>query len=160
MKHVAAQASAELVITYVFDAPRELVYRNWLEPELLQAWWAPEGFEVTRCEVDARPGGSWRVEYRSASGETHTEYGELVELEQPERLLFTLTQADALGHVGPKTTVSVELQAHGEKTIVSFSQRGLETAQRRDLNGAGWRECFGKLERVLARVLTRGGAEA
>jgi uncharacterized protein YndB with AHSA1/START domain len=140
----------ELAIEYVFDAPRQLVYASWLEPDVLRTWWAPEGYEVTHCEVDARPGGRWRVEYRAASGEEHAEYGELVELGPPERLVLSLTQADGRGHVGPKTTVRVELQARGDKTLVLFSQSGLGTRERRDLNGAGWRECFGKLERALA----------
>jgi uncharacterized protein YndB with AHSA1/START domain len=150
IKNPKENALDELEISYVFDAPPQAVFDSWLQPELLRTWWAPEGYEVTRCEVDARPGGSWRIEYRASSGEVHAEYGELVELGPPERLVLTLTQADDRGHVGPKTTVRVALQAQGDKTLVLFSQSGLGTAQRRSLNGAGWRECFGKLERALA----------
>jgi uncharacterized protein YndB with AHSA1/START domain/ketosteroid isomerase-like protein len=160
IKNAETNAADELRIAYVLDAPRELVYRNWLEPDLLQAWWAPEGFEVTRCEIDARAGGRWRIEYRAPSGETHSEYGELLELGPPERLLFTLTQADAHGHVGPQTTVQVQLQAQGNKTIVLFAQHGLGTSRRRDLNGQGWRECFGKLERTLASNAEDAAAES
>jgi uncharacterized protein YndB with AHSA1/START domain/ketosteroid isomerase-like protein len=145
----AAGAPAELSLDYVFDAPRELVFENWLKPGLLSEWFAPDGFDVTRCEVEARTGGKWRVEFRAASGESHSEYGELHEIRAPERLVFSLTQADAHGRVGPKTTVEVTFVAQGEKTLIHFLQTGFDSARVRDGNAAGWKECFGKLARAL-----------
>jgi uncharacterized protein YndB with AHSA1/START domain len=51
--------SDEPIITMVriFDAPRELVFKAWTDPEHLAQWWGPHGFTNPVCEVDLRPGG-------------------------------------------------------------------------------------------------------
>ncbi|WP_433330264.1 SRPBCC domain-containing protein [Spirillospora sp. CA-294931] len=85
-----------IAVTRVFDAPRDLVFRNWVRAEDVAAWFAPDGYTVTRSELDARPGGNWVVEYRSPDGETYREYGEFREVVDPERLVFTLK------HRGPR----------------------------------------------------------
>lgn len=148
-RSAAPDAADELVLVYELDAPAELVYRSWLERDALAAWFAPDPFTVTRTEIDARAGGSWRVEYRAAGGESHAEYGRLVELEANRRLVLTLTQADGRGNAGPETIVTVLLEPLGERTRLRFSQTGLGSSQRRQLNGEGWAECFGKLRHYL-----------
>src|SRR4051812_9822537 len=93
-----ADPSYQATIVRVFDAPRQLVFQNWLEPDLVSVWFAPERYTVTSCEMDARAGGKWRVEYLSAEGEAYAEYGEFREIRAPERLVFSLTQTDGRGH--------------------------------------------------------------
>src|SRR5436190_8252782 len=58
----------ELVLTRVFDAPREVVFRAWTDPERLAQWWGPRGFTNPRCEWDARPGGAIRVDMKGPDG--------------------------------------------------------------------------------------------
>lgn len=48
-----------LVLERVFDAPRELVFQMFKEPEHLKHWWGPRGWELPVCNVDFRPGGAW-----------------------------------------------------------------------------------------------------
>ena len=81
----------DLEIVVLFDAPRELVFRNWTEAAKMQTWFAPDGSVVTACEVSAHPGGRWRVEFRAADGTECLEYGEFREVVEPERLVFTST---------------------------------------------------------------------
>jgi len=50
----------EVLITRVFDAPRELVWKAWTDPKDLVHWWGPKGFTNTFQEIDVRPGGVWR----------------------------------------------------------------------------------------------------
>ena len=50
----------EVVITRVFDAPREQVFRAWTEPQHFKRWWGPKGFTTPACTIDLRPGGSHR----------------------------------------------------------------------------------------------------
>jgi len=133
----------------VFDAPPELVFRNWTRAEDVATWFAPDPFRVTLCDFDARVGTRWRVEYRSESGPTIAEYGEFLEVVAPERLVFTLTQEEP-GRKGPETVVTVSLRALGAKTEMSFRQTGFESAARRDGNADGWRECLQKLAANLA----------
>jgi uncharacterized protein YndB with AHSA1/START domain len=47
----------ELVITRVFDAPRELLFEAWTEPEHFVRWWGPKGYTTPYCTIDLRPGG-------------------------------------------------------------------------------------------------------
>jgi uncharacterized protein YndB with AHSA1/START domain len=58
----------EIVLTRIFDAPRNLVYKAWTEPQHLAEWWGPHGFTNPRVEVDLRPGGAWHIDMRSPDG--------------------------------------------------------------------------------------------
>jgi uncharacterized protein (TIGR02246 family) len=135
-----------VTIVYLFDAPRELVFRNWIDAAGLSTWFAPDGCTVTLCAVDARPGGKWRVEYRCELGGTYAEYGEFHEIVAPERLAFSLTQEDREGNVGPLTQVTVRLAEVDGKTEMTFRQTGFRTAKKRDSHVEGWNECFRQLE--------------
>jgi uncharacterized protein YndB with AHSA1/START domain len=136
-----ADGPHEIMIVRVFDAPREVVFRNWIEAEHAQAWFAPNGFVATFCEVDARPGGRWRVEYRSDGGFTFTEHGEFREIAEPERLALSLTQ-EANGGQGPETLVTVIFVQVGAKTKMIFRQTGFDTVKRRDGNAEGVERMF------------------
>ena len=57
-------ADRELVITRIFDAPREIVFKAWTEPERLKHWWGPKEFTNPVCELDLRPGGAIRIHIR------------------------------------------------------------------------------------------------
>lgn len=63
-------ADREIVTTRVFDAPRELVYRAWTDPEQVVQWWGPRGFRNTNLEMDVRVGGRWRFVMHMADGTT------------------------------------------------------------------------------------------
>jgi uncharacterized protein YndB with AHSA1/START domain len=139
----------------VFEAPAALVYRQWTEPDNIKGWFAPDGYTCTRSEVDARVGGAWRVDYRSERGDAHTESGKFIELVEHSRLVFTLTQRDTQGHVGPETNVTVTLTPLGAKTEMSFVQTGYRDAKQRGGNADGWNECFGKLAQQLSAAPER-----
>lgn len=139
----------ELRIERVFDAPRALVFANWTEAEQLAAWFAPEGFDVVDCAVDCRPGGRWRVAYRSASGRLYVEHGEFVERVAPERLRFTLINEEEGGRVTLQTEVEVRFSEHDGKTTMLFAQTGFGSRELRDSVGEGWASCFAKLDHQL-----------
>ena len=61
-------AQRELVITRIFDAPRELVWRAWTDPKHVAQWWGPNGFTNTIHEMDVRPGGVWRFVMHGPDG--------------------------------------------------------------------------------------------
>jgi|SRR5690606_11002355 len=97
----------EIEITREFDAPCELVFANWTEAEHLGAWFAPAGFDVLECSVDLRPGGLWRVAYRSAQGEQFTEHGQFIEVARPDSLHLTLINENERGEMMLRTEVKV-----------------------------------------------------
>jgi hypothetical protein len=61
-------AGCEFVITRVVDAPRELVFKAWIDRRHLAQWWGPKSFTNPVCETDARPGGAYRIVMRSLEG--------------------------------------------------------------------------------------------
>ena len=94
-----------ITITRVFDAPRERVWKEWIEPERFADWFGGPASEVPLSSVsmDVRPGGSWRLTMLvdSGRGEIHWR-GQYREVVEPERLVFTVCDrpGDALraGH--------------------------------------------------------------
>ena len=95
-RHNPATESTELVISRVVDAPRDLAFKAWTEPEHLDRWQnAPQGFTVTSHQTDLRSGGAYRVCMRSPDGVDHWLQGVYREVVPGERLVFTHTWLDA-----------------------------------------------------------------
>lgn len=88
----------ELMITRVFDAPRELVFKAWTEPERLAQWWGPKGYELQVSKLDLRPGGIFLGSQRSPEG--HVMWGKFVyqEIQAPEKLVFIQSFSDEEGN--------------------------------------------------------------
>src|SRR5713226_3337591 len=99
----AAQADARtVVITRVFDAPRELVWKAWTDPKHLAQWWGPKAFTNPTVEVDARPGGKIWIVMRgpkdTAFDNDFPMSGTVHEVVPPERLVFTAIAEDQDGN--------------------------------------------------------------
>jgi uncharacterized protein YndB with AHSA1/START domain len=78
----------EIVVSRMFDAPRELVFEAWTDPKKVVQWWGPHGFTTTNQEMDVRPGSVWRFTMHGPDG---TDYGNrvvFVEVVKPERLVY------------------------------------------------------------------------
>ena len=61
---VEGRHAGEMILTRVFDAPRELMWKLWIEPEHIRKWWGPKGFTLPGCEMDFRTGGAYRYVMR------------------------------------------------------------------------------------------------
>lgn len=85
----APEGGREIVITRVFDAPRDLVFRMWTEPEHVARWWGPRGFTSTIHEMDVRPGGVWSFVLHGPDGRDYPNRSIYREVVRPERLAFT-----------------------------------------------------------------------
>jgi uncharacterized protein YndB with AHSA1/START domain len=101
-----ATAQHELHITRVFDAPRELVWKVWTEPEHAKHWAGPRQFMATHFENDRRPGGKWRLCLHSDGFDTGDgvlrkldlcQGGENREIVEPERLVYTFQWDESTG---------------------------------------------------------------
>jgi uncharacterized protein YndB with AHSA1/START domain len=90
-----APSDRDFVISRVFAAPRELVWRAWTDPAHLSRWWGPAEFTNPVCEMDLRPGGAYRIVMRSPEGNEYPLTGNCVEVVPPERLVLTM---DTSGH--------------------------------------------------------------
>ena len=141
-----------LVITRVFDAPRELVFRAWTDPAHVTRWMGPRGYTATHFKQDQRPGGAWRACLRKDdNGEELWQGGVLREVVAPERLVFTFGWYGDDGRPGHETLVTVTFAEEHGKTRMTFQQAVFETMAQRDGHQGGWSSAFDRLEEQLAQ---------
>ena len=81
----------QFTITRIFDAPRDLVWRAWTDPDSAAAWWHPRGIETPResVRIDARVGGGYAYTMIAPDGREFPTAGVYREVTPPERLVFT-----------------------------------------------------------------------
>jgi uncharacterized protein YndB with AHSA1/START domain len=140
-----------LVISRVFDAPRDRVFKAWTDPRQAMRWMGPREHPVRHIEQDLRPGGAWRACLRAqASGEELWQGGVYREIHEPERLVFTFAWDRAGGERGPETLVSITFDEHHGKTRMTFRQTVFETRASRDGHRQGWTSSFDRLQNYLA----------
>ena len=91
----------DLVFERTFDAPRDLVWKTFVDPELIPRWWGPHGTTTTVAEMDVRPGGRWRYISRAPDRDDVAFHGEYLEITPPERFRWTfLFEVEGLGDQG------------------------------------------------------------
>lgn len=142
----ATDATYELVIKRTFDAPRELVWRAWNDPEHAKQW-GPKGFTTPERAMDLRPGGAWHALMISPDGTHYRQHGVVQEIVPPERLSFTFIWDD---DPELEMLVTVTFEERAGKTEMTFWQTGLPSAGSRDGHREGWNEAFDRLAEVLA----------
>jgi len=152
----------EVVVTRVFDAPRELVWRAWTDPKELARWWGPHGFTNPVCEIDVRPGGAIRIHMRAPDGIVYPMTGVYEEIVKPTRLVLVSAALDAQGNPMFEVLTTVTFAEHAAavrggsgKTKLTMQARVIKmTAQAAPyLQGmeAGWTQ---SLERLGEQVAT------
>jgi uncharacterized protein YndB with AHSA1/START domain len=150
-----ANEEQELVLTRVFDAPRELVFKVWTDPKHVALWWGPHRFTNPVCELDLRPGGAILIHMRGPDGVVYRMTGVYREVVEPERLVFTSAALDAAGNPMFELLTTVTFAEEGGKTKQILRARVIKrTAQAAPyLAGmqAGWTQ---SLERLAAYVAT------
>ncbi|HTE85555.1 MAG TPA: SRPBCC domain-containing protein [Dehalococcoidia bacterium] len=147
----------ELVLTRVFDAPRELVFKAWTDPRHVAEWWGPHGFTNPVCELDARPGGAILIHMLWPDGSTvNPMRGVYHEIVEPERLVFTSTaMEDEQGKPGLEVLNTVTFAEDNGKTRMTLHalvvKAAPETAAALAGMEQGWTE---SLERLSAYVVS------
>lgn len=115
-EYLPAMAIPEMVLTRVFDAPRELVFQCWTQRERLQRWWGPKDFTNPVCEIDPRAGGSIRIHMRAPDGTVHPMTGTYLEVAEPERIVFLSAALNQSGEEMFRILNTVTFEAQGGKT--------------------------------------------
>lgn len=142
-------ANRQVRITRTFDAPRELVFQAWLDPDQLAEWLAPAGLQVPRSSitVDPQPGGA--IEYSMADpriGEYPVRF-EIVEISEPELLLLESPPQPEFG-IPERTTTRVVFEEDEDRTTVTVTQ-GPHTDEMAPDAQAGWGSVLENLDRLL-----------
>ena len=140
-----------ITITRVFDAPRELVWREWTEPERFADWFGGRESEVpvSTVSMDVRPGGAWRATMFTGPRRREIHWnGEYQEVAEPERLVFTVS--DRPGEEAYELVTVVLTDLGDGRTEMLFQQRGRMTPEQYDRAGAGWSGFFDRIAERLA----------
>ena len=141
-----------ILITRVFEAPRERVWREWTEPERFAGWFAGTESEVPLSSVtmDVRVGGAWRLTMHTRDGEIfwHGEYRELVE---PERMVFTLSDEPSREAVYALATVELGELGDG-RTEMRFEQHGSLSPDQAGAARYGWSRLFDRIAERLGEA--------
>jgi uncharacterized protein YndB with AHSA1/START domain len=141
-------ADLALRLTRTLPAPRAAVYRALTDPEMLERWWGPRGFQTTSVDFEPRVGGSYRIAMQPPEGELFYLSGEFTEVEPPARLGYTF-RWDPPNPDDRETVATLVLEDRGDETGVVFTQGEFATEARRALHEGGWTEGFERLEQVL-----------
>jgi uncharacterized protein YndB with AHSA1/START domain len=153
-----AQTATEqaVVIERIFDAPVEMVWRAWTEPEHFKRWMGPKGYTCPALEIDLRVGGKFLGAMRSPEGQDIWSTGVYREIIPFKRLVTTDSFADENGNVVPASHYGIEVDMPLEMTVtVTFEDLGGRTKltlqhEGMPADGAqGWNESFDKLAAIL-----------
>ncbi|MCW2825772.1 MAG: hypothetical protein JWQ91_2689 [Aeromicrobium sp.] len=151
-------ATYEVSISRYFDAPPELVYEAFTDPDQLATWFGPLAFGVPRdtVSVDARAGGHWRLtmvgkddpDWRAPVSATFTEVVE-------NQLLVGYEEAQGVPGLpdGTRLSLSIEFIPEGDGTRLELRQ-GPFSDQLREMSEVGWNQSFHKLDALLATPAT------
>ena len=137
----------QVLITRIFDAPRDLVFQAWTDPDHVAQWFGPEGMETPRetVAIDLRVGGRYELTMVHDDARFPLSY-EIVELDPPRLLVLRCDPIPEVGIHEP-TFTRVELHDHGGKTRMTLSDGPYTEATHAE---AGWNAAFGKLEALVS----------
>lgn len=139
----------ELVFKRVFDAPRDLVFAAWTDPNHVAQWWGPNGFSTTIQEMDVRPGGVFRFVMRGPDGKDYPFDGAYVEIVAPSRIVFRGNIHDVPGQ---DVLTTVTFAEHEGKTKLTVHQvYAMESDATRGAP-VGWSQTLDRLAEYVAKA--------
>jgi uncharacterized protein YndB with AHSA1/START domain len=151
-----ADPKLDLVLERVVDVPKELVWRAWTEPALMEKWFTPAPWTTSNCEVDLRPGGLFRTVMTSPEGENFPNSGCYLEIIPNEKLVWTSARGE---NFRPATTpegsfpftAMILLESHGTGTKYTAIAIHGDEATREQHGAMGFQEGWGAaLDQLVA----------
>ncbi|MEI9910498.1 MAG: SRPBCC family protein [Bacteroidota bacterium] len=158
-KIIAEPGKQEFFIEREFDAPRELVFKAFSDPDLLIQWIGPDRLKMEIEKYDNRSGGAYRFVHYDEKGNKYGFNGVMHEVLEPERMIrtFEFEGLPERGHVSLETATFVALP--DERTLLKIQSVFKSVADRDGMIGSGMEggmnEGFVKLEKLLARQLEK-----
>jgi len=106
----------EILLSRVFDAPRELVFEAFTRPEHVVHWWGPNDFTITIHEMDVRPGGVWRLTLHGPNAMNFENRIVFLEVVPPQRLVYEHGSSEG----DPDFRTTVTFTEDGPRTRITF----------------------------------------
>ena len=149
--------SLDLIVTREFDAPRDLVFRAFTEPELFVQWMGPRRLKIELDTFEPRNGGSWRYINTDTDGSTFGFHGVFHEILAPQRIIqtFEFEGLPEAGHVTLETAYFEELPGGrtGYRGISIFQTMEDREGMLQSGMEDGMNETYERLDELLARML-------
>jgi len=102
----------ELLLTRTLNAPIDLVWDAWTNPEHIAKWWGPNGFTNTITTMDLRPGGEWSLIMHGPDGTEYKNNSIFTEIIPNKRIVFE--------HLSPKFIATIDFEQRGEQTYITW----------------------------------------
>ncbi len=153
---------SEVLITRVFAAPKEVVWRAWTDPEYVRRWWGPKEFTAPYANIDLRVGGSYLYCKRSPDGKEYWSTGKYKEITPNERIVATDSFSDSAGNIIPaafygmkgiwpkELVVTVTFEEQDGQTKLTLRHSGFPTDGDAAMTREGWSTSLDKLADELA----------
>lgn len=153
----------ELLISHLFDAPREAVFKAWTDPEKLKHWYAPDGCTIEFKSIEVSKGGKFHYCIHDPVHGACWIIGEYLEVLENERLVFTMQMSNSAGDaVSSLANGKVEDWPERQIATVDFTpierRTKLTIHQTVDENKAketgayqSWIKMFNKLNAMISR---------
>lgn len=156
------QTDTEIVMTRLFDAPRELLWQVWTDPSHVANWWGPKGFTTTTHRMDVRSGGEWKYVMHGPDGRDYQNHIAYLEVARPSRLRYkhggdvdcepvnfeVVVTFDAAGPAGKQTLLTMRL---------SFPSKNAKDFVVREYNAVeGGKQTIGRLAEYVAGAGSEG----
>jgi uncharacterized protein YndB with AHSA1/START domain len=155
---VAEPGKQEVIVTREFDAPRDLVFKAYTDPDLRSQWWGPSRLTTKVEKLEARPGGIWRIVQRDPEGNEYGFHGVFHEATL-ERTVDTFEWEGMPGHVSLQTAT---LEEHGGRTTLKLNVVFQSVEDRDGMYQSGMHEGmtegFERLDALLQRLRRRMAA--
>ena len=154
-----ADAINTVTMERTFQAPRELVFKAWTDPQLVAQWWGPNGVTNPTCEWEAKPGGKIHIimlagpELGPMAGQEWPMTGVMEDVTPPEKLVFTANAiADDKVILENRTTVTFAIEGDTTKLTVQVTVTSVAPAGQFALQGMdiGWNQQLDKLVNFIA----------
>ncbi len=151
--NVTAHGEREIVVTRVFDAPRQLVFDAYTKPELVKTWLlGPDGWSMPVCEIDLRVGGKYRYVWRNDSNGNEMGMGGIYrEIVRPDRIVAT-ERFDEAWYPGEAVDTIVMVERNGKTTLtqtILYDSRETRDAVMKSPMEHGMAATFDRLEKIL-----------
>jgi uncharacterized protein YndB with AHSA1/START domain len=149
---VEGRHAGEMILTRVFDAPRELMWKLWTEPEHIRKWWGPKGFTLPGCEMNFRTGGAYRYVMRGPDGQDNPFHGMYREIVRNERIVFTAILDNLPGHELVTTVTFADESGKTKLTVRQTTPPGVPGLGQNQ----GWSETLERLADLIADEAKHG----
>jgi uncharacterized protein YndB with AHSA1/START domain len=166
MTNNTANETERMVITRIFDAPRELVWKAWTDPQYVMQWWGPKGFTAPVCKIDFRVGGKFLCCMRSPDGQEGWNAGEYHEIVPYERIVSSMYFSDPDGNKIDPAQLGIEHEAiedardvtlfedlgDGRTKLTFIGNEPMESAKNSG-QLEGWNQILDKLAAAVAQLV-------